>query len=82
MIRCFPKYGLASATLAYAGSFCAYFGTPVGYCKAGWLEKARKISRSIRVAIAEIANRIGLDNPGCLPRIIRRRFGGPPSELR
>ena len=60
----------------------AYGITPVGYMNSLRLERARTLILDTQLNIAEIARRVGYDNPTYFGRLFRKNTGRTPKQYR
>jgi transcriptional regulator GlxA family with amidase domain len=56
--------------------------SPVAFLQRLRVEQATELLETTRLAVEEIARRVGYAEPTTLRRLLRRETGGRPSELR
>lgn len=67
----------------FCGEFRRWFGaSPIDFLIRLRLERARLLLRDRSESIAAVAKAVGYDDPHYFTKLVRRRFGCPPSALR
>lgn len=71
------------STSKFASDYRCYFGTsPIADRLESQMTQARYLLRNRNLTISEVAYRVGIDNLPYFSRMVRKRFGKSPRELR